>query len=274
MKRVRITEEIDVGEGFPLLIIAGPCAIESSELCLQIATKMREICGELHLPYVFKSSFDKANRTSASSFRGPGIEEGLRVLEDVQTQLDIPVLTDIHSPPQAEIAAEVVDLLQIPAFLSRQTDLLFAAAETGLPINVKKGQFLAPEDMQHVVKKITGRGNSKVLLCERGTCFGYHNLVVDFRGIPRMQEIGQPVIFDATHSTQRPGGEGDKSGGNRQMAPVLAAAAVAAGVDGLFIETHPDPEKALSDASTMLPLESMPELLRRAQKIAEVTTNA
>ena len=261
MRDVNLTDSIVVGPDRPLLVIAGPCAIEEQEICLEVAGTMKDVCGRLELPYVFKASFDKANRTSVSSFRGPGMEEGLEVLQAVKDRLDVPVLTDIHLPSQAAPVAEVVDVIQIPAFLCRQTDLLLAAAETGRPVHVKKGQFLAPEDMEHVAKKIESRDNRSILLCERGTSFGYNNLVVDFRGHAIMRGLGYPLIFDATHSTQRPGGLGGRSGGDREMAPLLARAAVAAGADGVFIETHPRPEEALSDAATMLPLHMLDEML-------------
>ena len=268
MKEVRITDQISAGATRPLLLIGGPCAIESEELCIAVASRLGAICSEIGLPYVFKASFDKANRTSIESFRGPGLEKGLRILEAVGDKTGVPVLTDIHRPEQAAAAAEVVDVLQVPAFLCRQTDLIVAAAETGLPLNIKKGQFLAPGDMRHVVEKAEAAGNQRVLLCERGTCFGYHNLVADMRSIPVMRKLGRPVIFDATHATQQPGGEGRRSGGDREMAPVLAGAAVAAGADGVFIETHPDPEQARSDSATMVPLNRMRKLLSRLQSIA------
>ena len=231
---------------------------------------MRDACAEVGLPYVFKASFDKANRTSISSFRGPGLEKGLEVLAAVREKVGVPVLTDIHLPGQAAPVAEVVDVIQIPAFLCRQTDLLLAAAERGLPVHLKKGQFVAPADMKNAVEKIRSRGNPRVMLCERGSCFGYNNLVVDFRSIPIMRQLGCPVIFDVTHSTQRPGGMGERSGGDRPMGPVLAAAAVAAGADGVFIETHPEPDKALSDSATMLPLDSLQSLLTKLKAIAAV----
>jgi 2-dehydro-3-deoxyphosphooctonate aldolase (KDO 8-P synthase) len=232
---------------------------------------MKKFCNDIEVSYVFKASFDKANRTSVSSFRGPGMEKGLRILEDTKREFDVPLLTDIHLPEQARPTAEVVDILQIPAFLCRQTDLLVAAGETGMAINVKKGQFMAPEDMQHVVDKITSTGNNKIMLCERGTSFGYHNLVVDMRAIPIMKDLGWPVIFDATHSTQRPGGQGNASGGDRGFAPILASAAVAAGADGIFLEIHPDPENARSDASTMLPLDNIEPVLRRLNSLFKTT---
>ena len=268
MREVKLTDSITTGLSHPLLVIAGPCVIEGEDLCLEVATTLRDACASLDLPYVFKASFDKANRTSVTSFRGPGIEEGLEILQRVRQSVGVPVLTDIHLPHQAETAARVVDLLQIPAFLSRQTDLLVAAADTGLPVHVKKGQFLAPEDMEHVAEKILSRDNRRVLLCERGSSFGYNNLVVDFRGLPLMQGLGYPVIFDATHSTQRPGGQGRQSGGDPEMAPVLAHAAVAAGADGVFIETHPRPSEALSDSATMLELGTVPGLLESLKRTA------
>jgi 2-dehydro-3-deoxyphosphooctonate aldolase (KDO 8-P synthase) len=257
-----------VGRGRPLLVIAGPCVIESAKVCLDVAGAMRDACRDLGLPYVFKASFDKANRSSGRSFRGLGIVRGLRVLAKVKDKLGVPVLTDIHQPEQAAPVARVVDVLQIPAFLCRQTDLLVAAARTGLPVNIKKGQFLSPAEMKNVVEKVTSAGGNRVLLCERGTFFGYNDLVVDMRSIPLMQQLGWPVIFDATHSTQSPGGLGDRTGGRRDMAPVLARAAVAAGADGVFIETHPNPDRALSDSATMLPLDSVADLLGELKNIA------
>ncbi len=265
---ISIAQGVVVGPTRPLLVIAGPCVIESEALCVDVAGAAAEVCRRLGLPYVFKASFDKATRTSISSFRGPGLEAGLEVLAGVKRQVGVPVLTDIHHPAQAEAAARVVDVLQVPAFLCRQTDLVVAAAETGLPVHVKKAQFMSPADMGNVVEKIHSRGNRRVLLCERGTAFGYNNLVVDFRSIPAMRALGCPVIYDVTHSVMRPGGLGGRSGGDREMAPPLAAAAVAAGADGLFIETHPQPEKGLSDAATMLPLCTLEPLLERLQSIA------
>ncbi|MHC5034505.1 MAG: 3-deoxy-8-phosphooctulonate synthase [Planctomycetota bacterium] len=271
MGEVSITDAVAVGNGRPLLVVAGPCVIEGRQLCTDVAGHMKEACASVGLPYVFKASFDKANRTSTSSFRGVGIEDGLAILKEVKGEVGVPVLTDIHLPSQAEIVAQVVDVLQIPAFLCRQTDLVVAAAETGLPINVKKGQFMAPEDMASVVAKISSTGNARTILCERGTCFGYRDLVADMRSIVRMKAIGCPVLFDATHATQRPGALGTESGGEREMAPVLAAAAVAAGADGVFFETHPDPESGLSDRATMLPLDAVPPMLERLKAIAELS---
>ena len=245
-----------------LILIAGPCAIESEKLCLRVAAALQKATAALPVTYVFKASFDKANRSSGASFRGPGLEEGLRTLAKVRSELNVPVLTDIHTEEQTRAAAEAVDILQIPAFLCRQTDLIIAAVQTRKIVNIKKGQFLAPNDMGQVVKKAAAAGGEKLLLTERGTTFGYNNLVVDMRGIPIMKRFGCPVIFDATHAVQLPGGAGDRSGGEREFAPVLARAAVAAGCDGLFIETHPNPDEALSDGPNMIPLRDMPKLLR------------
>jgi len=268
MAVVNITDSVAVGDGLPLLVVAGPCVIESRQLCIDVAGRMKETCEELELPYVFKASFDKANRTSISSFRGLGLEAGLRVLEQVKEQVGVPVLTDIHVPGQAPVVAGIVDVLQIPAFLCRQTDLLVAAARTGVAVNIKKGQFMAPEDMKRAAEKVTLMGNERVMLCERGTCFGYRDLVVDMRSIVRMKAIGHPVIFDATHSTQRPGALGSRSGGERQMVPPLALAAVAVGVDGVFLEVHPDPDTALSDAASMLYISAAPALLAQLKAIS------
>lgn len=250
-------------------LIAGPCVIESEEMVLSIAGQMKEITGELGIPYTFKASFDKANRTSISSFRGPGIEEGLRILQKVKDTYGLPVCTDIHEPWQAEKAAEVCDILQIPAFLCRQTDLLVAAAKTGKCINIKKAQFLAPWDMKNCVEKVRQSGNNNVMLCERGSTFGYNTLVVDMTGLRVMKEMGVPVIFDATHSVQKPGGNGTSTGGNRQYVEYLAKAAVAVGVDGLFMETHPDPDHAKSDGPNMVPLGEMKELLIKLKRVYE-----
>jgi 2-dehydro-3-deoxyphosphooctonate aldolase (KDO 8-P synthase) len=269
MISVALTDEITVGEGRPLLVIAGPCAIEDRSLCVDVAGAMAEACAELGLPYVFKASFDKANRTSIESFRGPGLEDGLEVLTAVRQAIGVPVLTDIHEPAQAQPVAQAVDVLQVPAFLCRQTDLLVAAARTGRPVNIKKGQFMAPGDMAASAGKLQASGCNRILLTERGTTFGYHNLVVDMRGIPEMKQAGYPVIFDVTHSVQRPAAQGTCSGGDRELAPALARAAVAAGANGVFIETHPDPENALCDASTMLPTTEVPPLLERLKAIAE-----
>lgn len=257
--RFEIIPGVSIGGEKPL-IIAGPCVVESWEICAQVAGVMKEICGKLGLPYVFKASFDKANRTSDKSFRSIGIEESLRILQEVKQKFDVPVITDVHETIQVGLAAEVVDFLQIPAFLCRQTDLLIAAGRSGKPVNVKKGQFMAPEDMQYAVDKIKAVGNDRVSLTERGSTFGYHNLVVDMRSLAIMRQF-TPVIFDVTHSVQMPGGMGGFSGGQRKFAPLLARAAAAAGVDGFFIETHPDPDEALSDGPNSIPLDEMNEFL-------------
>ncbi|MCU0784139.1 MAG: 3-deoxy-8-phosphooctulonate synthase [Verrucomicrobia bacterium] len=250
-----------------LTLIAGPCVIENERLCLRVAAVLQETCRKLGIFFVFKASFDKANRTSTRSFRGPGLEGGLKVLGKVRAEFGVPVLTDIHTETQAAIAGEVVDILQIPAFLCRQTDLIEAAVATGQIVNLKKGQFLSPAEMGQVVEKARSAGGEKILLTERGTTFGYNNLVSDMRSIPMMKRLGCPVIFDATHSVQLPGGGGDKSSGQREFAPVLARAALAAGANGVFIETHPRPDTALSDGPNMIPLIEMPVLLRGLVKV-------
>jgi 2-dehydro-3-deoxyphosphooctonate aldolase (KDO 8-P synthase) len=244
-----------------LTLIGGPCAIESEALCLHVAAFLKKTCRKLGINYVFKASFDKANRTSGQSFRGPGMEAGLQILARVRSKLGVPVLTDVHTEAQAAIAGEIVDILQIPAFLCRQTDLIEAAVQTGQIVNIKKGQFLSPLEMGQVVKKAERAGGKRIVITERGTTFGYNNLVSDMRSIPIMRGFGRPVIFDATHSVQLPGGGGDKSAGQREFAPVLARCAVAAGATGVFIETHPRPDRALSDGPNMIPLAEMPALL-------------
>jgi 2-dehydro-3-deoxyphosphooctonate aldolase (KDO 8-P synthase) len=259
---IEIAPGVSFGQGSPLALIAGPCVIESEEHVLRMATAIREIAG----PYVFKASFDKANRTSVTAYRGPGLTEGLRILAKVKA-LGIPVLTDIHEPSQAAPVAEVVDILQIPAFLCRQTDLLLEAGRTGRAINIKKGQFVSPQDFRHAVEKLASTGCDKILLTERGSSFGYNNLVVDMRGLPIMRGFGWPVIFDATHSVQLPGGAGNASGGQPQFIETLSRAAVAAGIDGLFVEVHDAPERALSDGSNALRLDALSELLRRLRAI-------
>jgi 2-dehydro-3-deoxyphosphooctonate aldolase (KDO 8-P synthase) len=256
-----------VGGGAPLLWICGPCVIESRDHALGVAEALAKLAATLHLNLVFKSSFDKANRTSGKSFRGVGIEEGLRVLAAVRDATGLPVTTDIHEPRQAAPTAEVCEVLQVPAFLARQTDLIEACGRTGRVVNVKKGQFMAPWDMANVVAKLAEVGNRRVLLTERGTTFGYGMLVNDMRAVPWMQETGAPVIFDATHSVQRPGGLGTRTGGDRAMVPVLARAAVAAGCDGVFLETHPDPDRAPSDGPNMIPLAELPGLIRLCVRI-------
>lgn len=258
------------GQGLAPLVIAGPCVLEREDLALQIATELRTLAEKLKISLVFKASFDKANRTSGSSFRGLGLEEGLRILQKVKSATGLPVTTDIHESQQAAPAAEVCDLLQIPAFLARQTDLLVAAGATGKAVNVKKGQFMAPWEMKHAVDKLLGAGCRNILLCERGTFFGYGRLVNDFRSLPQMRSLGAPVIFDATHSVQEPAGLGSTTGGNREMVEPLARAAVAVGVDGLFFETHPDPAKSPSDGPNMIPLDQFGGVLERLLKIRQV----
>ncbi len=252
-----------------LSLIAGPCVIENERLCLQVAATLRKLCNRLGVFYIFKASYDKANRTSAGSFRGPGLEDGLRVLAKVRQRVGVPVLTDVHTEAQAKAAGEVVDVLQIPAFLCRQTDLIAAAVSTGKIVNLKKGQFLSPNEMGQVVAKAQSAGGRKLLLTERGTTFGYNNLVSDMRAIPILKRFGFPVIFDATHSVQLPGGGGDKSSGQREFAPVLARCAIAAGANGVFIETHPQPERALSDGPNMIPLAAMPAVMESLVRIFE-----
>lgn len=268
-------QEIDfktfkMGKGHPLTILSGPCAIESEELALSTAKTLKDLCDSLGINLVYKSSYDKANRSSVSSFRGVGLEKGLEILAKVKKEFKIPVVTDIHSPAEAKAAGDVCDVLQIPAFLCRQTDLICAAAETGAIINVKKGQFMAPWDMKNVVDKILSTGNNQIILTDRGASFGYNNLVSDMRAIPIMQSLGFPVCFDATHSVQIPGGHGTSSGGQREFIPTLAKAAVAAGCNCLFMESHPYPEKALSDKDSVVPLQDMPALLKTLKRLYDV----
>jgi 2-dehydro-3-deoxyphosphooctonate aldolase (KDO 8-P synthase) len=259
----------DLERGAPLFLIAGPCVIESEESVLASARAISTMAGEAGIPYVFKASYDKANRTSIESFRGPGLERGLAALARVRAEVGVPVLSDVHQPSECEVAARILDILQIPAFLCRQTDLLVAAARTGKVVNVKKGQFLAPWDMEHVVKKLTSSGAGKVLITERGASFGYNRLVSDMTAIPELQKTGLPVVFDATHSVQLPGGQGSSSGGRREHVATLARAAVAAGCDGIFLEVHEDPDRAKSDGPNMVPLRELPALLRQLQAIRE-----
>ena len=250
-----------------LFLFSGPCVIESEALCLKIAKSLKRTCAALGITYVFKASFDKANRTSVKAKRGPGLDAGLRILASVRDKAGVPVLTDVHTGQQAEQAAKVVDILQIPAFLCRQTDLITAAANTGKIVNIKKGQFLSPNEMEQVAAKAANCGNKKIILTERGSSFGYNNLVADMRSIPIMQSFGYPVVFDATHSVQLPGGGGDRSAGQGEFAPVLAKAALAAGANGLFIETHPEPAKSPSDGPNMIPLGQMSATLKRLAKV-------
>jgi 2-dehydro-3-deoxyphosphooctonate aldolase (KDO 8-P synthase) len=261
--------KVRCGGGEPLVWIAGPCVIETHDLTLWIAERLAEMAERLHVPLIFKASFDKANRTSGKSFRGPGLDKGLSTLAAVKRKTGLPVTTDIHECHQAAPAAEVCDLLQVPAFLARQTDLIFAAGQTGKAINVKKGQFMAPWDMRNVVNKMAEVGNGRLLLTERGTTFGYGQLVNDMRAIPWMQELGCPVIFDATHSVQKPAGRGDRSDGERRMVPFLARAAVACGCDGVFVETHPRPDEALSDGPNMVALDDLPALVAQCLRLRQ-----
>jgi len=261
---------LSIGGQNPLALIAGPCVIESEKIAMEIAEKLKRITTDLHVPFIFKASYDKANRTSIKSFRGPGLNDGLKILQKIKTELDLPVLSDVHKEEEIDPAAEVLDILQIPAFLCRQTDLLVKAAQTGKPINVKKGQFLAPWDMKNVVVKLEESGNSNILLTERGATFGYNNLVVDMRSLVLMREYGYPVIFDATHSLQQPGGQGTTSGGQSEMVPDLARGAVAVGCDALFMEIHTDPSKALSDGPNMLKIDLLPELLEQLVTLDQV----
>lgn len=260
----------EVGLDCPLFLIAGPCVIEGEGLAQETAGYLQELTAELDIPFIFKSSFDKANRSSLGGFRGPGLEEGLRILESVRLGLRVPVLTDVHEDTPLEEVAGVVDVLQTPAFLCRQTNFILAVSATGLPVNIKKGQFLAPWDMKRVVEKARSTGNDQIMVCERGVSFGYNNLVSDMRALAVMRETGCPVVFDATHSVQLPGGQGDSSGGQREFVPVLARAAVAAGISGLFVETHPDPARALSDGPNSWPLGRMRELLETLVEIDRV----
>jgi 2-dehydro-3-deoxyphosphooctonate aldolase (KDO 8-P synthase) len=268
----QITDKISVGNLKKLLLIAGPCQIESIDLCQEVGEKITEAVKGLPINVIFKSSYDKANRTSLKGMRGIGIEKGLEILDKIRKLRGFPILTDIHDLEQAKLAGEVVDVLQIPAFLCRQTDLLLRAGESGKTINVKKGQFLAPQDMKHVADKIASTGNNKILLCERGSCFGYRDLIVDMRSLVIMRESGYPVIFDATHSVQQMGGESGASGGNRKFIAPLLRAAVAAGVDGIFIECHPRPDRAPSDSASMLPTSELREVLEEACALWEVAT--
>ncbi len=263
-------QDITIGNNNPPLIIAGPCVIENEDITYHSAEKLKEICNRVGFSFIFKSSYDKANRTSYSSYRGPGIDKGLRILSDVKRRFDIPVLSDVHSIEEIKAASTVLDVLQIPAFLCRQTDLIIEASKTGKPVNIKKGQFLAPWDVKNIIEKFTSTGNRNLFITERGTSFGYNNLVVDFRAFPIMRSLGYPVIFDVTHSLQLPGGHGTSSGGQREFAEPLARAAVACGVDGLFMEVHPDPDKALCDGPNMIKLDDVERLLRVVKKIGEV----
>ena len=261
---------VSVGEGKPLVLIAGPCVIETEEIVMRTAEGLKEITTRFGIPWIFKSSYDKANRSSIDSFRGPGIKKGLSILERVRREFEVPVLSDVHGPEQVDEAAQILDVIQIPAFLCRQTDLLVAAARSGKPVNIKKGQFMAPEDMAQAARKVQSTNNNSVMITERGSSFGYHNLVVDMRSLGIIRELGYPVIFDATHSVQLPTIRGEHSGGERKFVPLLARAAVAAGVDGLFMEVHPEPETALCDGANMWPLKLVEPLLVQMKAVDEV----
>ena len=261
MEKAFYAGNIEIGEKGPFFIIAGPCVIENEDITLRVAAFLKDTSEKLDIPIIFKTSYDKANRTSVTSYRGPGLEKGIEIINKVKEETGLPVLSDIHSCEEVQKAAEVLDVLQIPAFLSRQTDLLVKAGKTGLPVNIKKGQFVSPLDFRQAVNKVLSTGNEKIILTERGTFFGYNNLVVDFRGVPIMKSFGFPVVFDATHSVQLPGGDGTCSGGQREYAEYLARAAVATGVNGVFMEVHPDPDSALCDGPNSLPLEQVRPLL-------------
>ena len=265
--------DFEVGIEQPFFLIAGPCVIESESLAMENASYLKKVCVELDINFVYKSSFDKANRTSGVSFRGLGVEEGLRILEKVKTEFAVPVLTDVHEDSPIDEVATVVDVLQTPAFLVRQTNFIQNVCKQGLPVNIKKGQFQAPWDMKSVIEKAKSTGNKQIMICERGASFGYNTLVSDMRGLASMRSTGCPIIFDATHSVQQPGGHGDSSGGEREMVPVLARAAIAVGVSGIFMETHPDPERAKSDGSNSMPIDKISDLLRVLKEIDKVTKN-
>ncbi|NOU37043.1 MAG: 3-deoxy-8-phosphooctulonate synthase [Kiritimatiellaceae bacterium] len=270
MTKVVNVNGVKFGGNNPLALIAGPCVIESREGCMEIADKLVKMAKRLNIPLVFKASYDKANRTSINAYRGPGIAKGLEILAEIKAKYNVPVLTDVHSIEEIHIASKVVDIIQLPAFLIRQTDIVVAAGESGAVVNVKKAQFAAPWDMKNVVKKLESTGNTKIMLTERGASFGYNTLVADMRSLVIMREMGYPVIFDATHSVQSPGGKGDSSGGDGRFAPYLAKAAAAVGVDGMFIETHPDPSKALSDGPNMIPTGELAALWKKLNAINEV----
>jgi 2-dehydro-3-deoxyphosphooctonate aldolase (KDO 8-P synthase) len=268
-KEIKIGEKVKIGDSHPLFLFGGPCVLESEDHALSLATQIKEVCDSMGIPYVFKSSYDKANRSSLDSYRGPGYPLGLQILENIRHKLDIPVLSDIHETTQVEKAAQVLDVLQIPAFLCRQTDLLIAAARTGKPINVKKGQFIAPHDMKNIVDKIVSQGNQNIILTERGTSFGYNNLVFDVRSIPIMKKLGFPVVIDASHSVQKPGGKGTSSGGESEFIPHIAAAGIASGADGVFIEIHDNPHEALSDGPNSLHINNLRSILGSLLRIKE-----
>lgn len=270
VKKIRIADKFDIGGKERFTLIAGPCVIESEEMVMKIAEELKNICSRLSINLIFKASYDKANRSSINGFRGPGMKEGLRILKRVKDELGLPIITDVHETWHCEEVAKVVDILQIPAFLSRQTDLLIAAAKTGLPVNMKKGQFLAPWDMKNVVKKMEDSGNSNILLCERGSTFGYNNMVVDMRGLLEMRKFGYPVVFDVTHAVQKPGGLGDATSGDREYVFPLMRAGLAIGIDAIFAEVHPNPETAKSDGPNMLRLSEFEEILKIALEIDDL----
>jgi 2-dehydro-3-deoxyphosphooctonate aldolase (KDO 8-P synthase) len=271
-KTVRIGD-IEVGNGAPLVLIAGPCVIEEAAITIEIAAYLHGLTRELGIPFIFKSSYDKANRTALDAYRGPGLEKGLEILDTIRKKFGVPVLSDVHRIQEIESAAEVLDIIQIPAFLCRQTDFITAVADAGKPVNIKKGQFLAPWDMAHVINKVTATGNHRLLLTDRGTMFGYNNLIADFRSIQVMQEMGWPVVFDATHSVQLPGGAGTHSGGERKFAPILARAGVAAGADAVFLEVHSRPEGARCDGPNSLSFDALPDLLRQLKSIHHIVSD-
>ncbi|MBW2036142.1 MAG: 3-deoxy-8-phosphooctulonate synthase [Deltaproteobacteria bacterium] len=274
MRHIVNVRGINIGEGNKLVLISGPCVIETLEATMEAASFLKEITDELQIPFIFKTSYDKANRTSINSYRGPGLSKGLEIISSVKDKLDIPVLSDVHRFSEIAAASQVLDVLQIPAFLCRQTDFIIAVSETGKPVNIKKGQFLAPWDVEHVVEKVVSTGNSQVLLTERGTTFGYNNLVVDFRSLALMRDLGWPVVFDATHSVQLPGGRGKSSGGQRRFVPMLAKAATAAGVDAIFMEVHKDPDRALCDGPNSLALQEVKPLLKQLKSIRDAISQA
>lgn len=269
-----IARDIPVGGKHPFVLISGPNVIESERLCFKVAEELLDLTSSLDIPFIFKSSYDKANRSSIHSFRGPGLKEGLDILKTVKSRYKIPVLTDVHSVEEVAPVSDVVDVIQIPAFLCRQTDLMVAAAKTGKPVNIKKGQFLAPADMKNIIEKITCHGNHKILLTERGVSFGYRNLIVDMTSFQEMRSLGYPVVFDATHSVQLPTAEGNRAGGRREFIPILSRAAVASGIDALFLEVHPEPDLAKCDAASCMPLHEVKELLKTLKEIDEVVKGA
>ena len=271
VRQVKINDKVIFGGNKPLVLIAGPCVIESSDGTLKIAEAIKKITSKLHMPFVFKASFDKANRTSINSFRGPGLYEGLKILSRVKSRLGVPILSDVHDVNQVQMAGAILDIIQIPAFLCRQTDLIVAAAKTGKAVNVKKGQFMAPWDISGIIKKMKEGGNPHLLLTERGVCFGYNNLISDFRSLAIMRASGYPVVFDGSHSVQKPGSLGNASGGESQYIPLLSRCAVAAGVDAIFLETHPNPARALSDRANALPLKNLESLLKDLIAINRIT---